>query len=109
MKTPLYQLRLSKGITRERLAIDTDIPYSTLRFLELGLIKRDCVWNKYKLSRYFKIPFFDLFPEDKKYLMPIIEDYEKIDPLCAHRGSCVSSGIRGRIDQSQNRRSPNEN
>ena len=56
----IKKYRLKAGLTREKLARETDISYTTLTKMESGVIKNPSVKVVAKIAKVFKISLDDL-------------------------------------------------
>jgi len=65
-KTPMRQAREKAGLTLEKVAIATGIPFSTVQGFEAG---RGATWSmerKKKIAAFLAVPFSSLWPEEKE-------------------------------------------
>lgn len=53
-------IRIEKGLSMEKLAIDTGIEYSQLSRIELGKINTS-IYHVYIIANSLKVPLYDLF------------------------------------------------
>ena len=64
--SPMRRAREKAGLTLERVAIETGIPYSTVQGLEAG---RGAGWSvefKQKIAAFLGVPFSSLWPEERE-------------------------------------------
>lgn len=78
MKTlSLRKLREEAKKTLEQVAAETGLSYSAVRALEIGLGKNYAPAIKHKLSDYFGVNFFQLFPEERERLEGIMTELQE--------------------------------
>jgi len=58
----IREIRLSKGLSIERLAMEADIDYTQLSRIELGKINTS-IYQVYRISNCLSIPFPKLFED----------------------------------------------
>jgi transcriptional regulator with XRE-family HTH domain len=61
----MRELREKAGLSLIQLSVNTDIPYSTVQALEAGRGKGFSPATKHRISDYFQVNFFSLFPEER--------------------------------------------
>jgi len=57
MSTKLFEIRVKRGVSRQRVSRDTGIPYSTLERLEKGIGDRVNLVHLRKLAEYYGAEF----------------------------------------------------
>lgn len=70
-------LRMQAGKTLEQVAAEAGISYSAIRALEIGLGKNYAPGLKHRVSDYFGVNFFQLFPEERERLEGIMAERQK--------------------------------